>query len=99
MDKGATTKKCTRGRSARETQCMKILDTDKVRELRTALGLTQAEAGKRAGFKGRQQWNNVETGDGNSLTLGTLAKIAGALDVEPADLLLSSGRRKRTRPS
>ena len=64
-----------------------VLDTEKIQALRTKLGLTQEEAAKRAGFKGRQAWNNVESGRQVSISLATLDKIARALGVKARDLL------------
>lgn len=65
-----------------------ILDRSKMRELRKALGLTQQQAAERAGMTGgKAQWSDVETGRSGGITLDTLARIAAALECEPADLL------------
>lgn len=63
------------------------LDVEKMRKLREKLGLTQDDAAKRAGLKGRQAWNNIESGRRPNLQLQTLERIAKALGVKAADLL------------
>lgn len=66
---------------------MDILDRKKVKATREALGLTAAQAAKRAGFKFRQHWHNIEAGRVGSVTLDTLAAVARALGLKPKDLL------------
>lgn len=56
-----------------------------VRRLRQDAGLTLEEASHRAGLHWRH-WQKVEAGEVN-VTIGSLARLAGALDVEPARLL------------
>ena len=63
------------------------LDTDKIRKLRRALKLTQAEAAERAGLTGLQTWSDIENGRRANLTIETLERIAKALGVRAADLL------------
>jgi transcriptional regulator with XRE-family HTH domain len=63
-----------------------VLDLQKIRQLRDALGLTQDQAARRAGMNSRQAWNNIESGR-QSPTLSTLARIAKALKVRPRELL------------
>jgi transcriptional regulator with XRE-family HTH domain len=63
-----------------------VLDLQKIRQLRDALGLTQDQAARRAGMNSRQAWNNIESGR-QSPTLSTLARIAKALKVRPRNLL------------
>ena len=65
---------------------MGIFNTERMRELRDKLGLTQDEAAKRAGFASRQAWNNLENGR-QEPSLSTLERIAKALGVKPKDLL------------
>ncbi len=62
------------------------IDTDKIRRLRESLGLTQAEAARRAGIP-FQNWNDVEHGRRPNLTVATLERIAAALGVKARDLL------------
>lgn len=69
-----------------------MLDTAKVKQLRKALKLNQETAAELAGLTGRSQWNDIESGRRSNITLDTLGKVAGALKVEPAELLL---KRKR----
>ncbi|HYE18858.1 MAG TPA: helix-turn-helix transcriptional regulator [Tepidisphaeraceae bacterium] len=66
-----------------------MLDLDKVKTLREALNLSQGDAADRAGLKaGRSQWNDIESGRRSNVTLETLGKIAAALEVDPAELLV-----------
>lgn len=64
-----------------------MLDTEKIKALREKLKITQDEAAKRAGFKSRQAWNNIESGRQASISLATLDKIAEALGCKARDLL------------
>jgi transcriptional regulator with XRE-family HTH domain len=64
-----------------------MLDTKRMRELREAAGLTQAQAAKRAGWDDKQFWWHIESGDRADVTLSVLARIAKALKVRPRDLL------------
>jgi transcriptional regulator with XRE-family HTH domain len=63
------------------------LDRKKIRELREALGLSQVDAAKRAGFLRSQFWSDIESGRRSGITLKTLDKLAKALNVHPRDLL------------
>ena len=58
---------------------------DRVRELRTAAGLTQAQLADRAGLH-RTFIGSVERGERN-VALLSLRRIAAALRVSPAELL------------
>lgn len=72
-----------------------MLDCEKVRKLREALKLNQAEAAEAAGLaSGRQQWNDIESGRRANIQLDTLSKIAHALKVDPAELLKPAKRRR-----
>ena len=65
-----------------------MLDLVKIKARRMELGLSQAEAAKRAGLGGsRQHWSNIETGAKADVTMTTLGKLAKALRCRPADLL------------
>ena len=64
-----------------------VLDTVKIRALREARGWSMADAAKAAGFTGRAQWYDVESGRKPNVTLETLGKIADALGVDPRELL------------
>lgn len=63
-----------------------MLDVLKMEERRKKLGISQDEAAKRAGLRGKQQWWNIAQGNGDVL-LSTLEKIAAALECKPKDLL------------
>ena len=63
------------------------LDTEKIRKLREGLGLSQAQASKRAGLSGPQNWNRIERGRHTALTIDTLERIAAALGVHAKELL------------
>jgi transcriptional regulator with XRE-family HTH domain len=63
------------------------LNTEKIRQLREKLDLSQLEAAKRAGLKSRQHWYNIESGMRPNITIEQLEGIAKALGVKPADLL------------
>jgi transcriptional regulator with XRE-family HTH domain len=62
------------------------VDYQKIKTLREKKGWTQEEAAKAAGFKSRQSWHQVESGD-HVPRLDTLEKIADALGVKAKDLL------------
>jgi transcriptional regulator with XRE-family HTH domain len=66
---------------------MGILDTEKIAALRAKKKWTQEEAAQAAGLNSRQDWNGIESGRRESITLTTLAKIAKALGVRAKDLL------------
>lgn len=69
-----------------------MLDYEKIRTLREKLGLNQEEAAKLAGLGSKSRWSDIETGERANVRLDTLGKIAAALKVEPADLLLKKKR-------
>jgi transcriptional regulator with XRE-family HTH domain len=60
------------------------------RQLREEGGLTLEEVANRAGIHWRH-WQKIESGEVN-LTLASLARVADALQVEPARLLSSAHR-------
>ena len=62
------------------------IDYEKIRALREKLDLSQEQAAKAAGFKGRATWNHYETGR-REPRLTVLEKIAAALGVKARDLL------------
>jgi transcriptional regulator with XRE-family HTH domain len=69
----------------------------RVRELREARGWTQTELAKRAGIR-RATVNRLENQRVTSIDLTVLEKLAKALDVDPAYLLVKEGRtRKKNR--
>ncbi len=64
------------------------LDCEKIKQLRERLGLSQADAAVKAGFKaGRQYWYNIESGQRINIKIETLERIAAALGVKAKDLL------------
>jgi transcriptional regulator with XRE-family HTH domain len=67
----------------------------RVAELRAARGLTQAALAERIGI-GAKHLQRIELGELN-LTLMSIARIAGALDVEPFELLVSPSHRRARR--
>ncbi|MEM8873931.1 MAG: helix-turn-helix transcriptional regulator [Planctomycetota bacterium] len=52
-----------------------------IRTLRLRLGITQAEAARRAGMKYASQWSEVERGDKPDPQLSTAERIAEVLGV------------------
>jgi DNA-binding Xre family transcriptional regulator len=66
---------------------MGILDVEKVEAKRAKLGLSMDDAAKRCGYAGRQGWYNLLHRNDEGITLGTLEKIAKALECKPRDLL------------
>ena len=64
-----------------------MLDTQKLKREREKRGLSMAAAAKVAGMNSAQAWDNIENGDGLSLTLKTLNKMASGLKVPAKDLL------------
>jgi transcriptional regulator with XRE-family HTH domain len=60
---------------------------NRIRELRQMMDLSQADLGARAGGANKSQINKLETG-GQELTLTWMRRIAAALTVSPADLLV-----------
>ena len=61
----------------------------RVRELREALGLTQAELAERAGVR-RATVNRIENAKVTAIDLEVLDKLADALGVEPGFILVRS---------
>ena len=75
------------------------LDTDKIRNLRERLGLTQEQAAEKAGLSSRQSWDNIEAGRQPKLQLDILERVADALGLNLHDVLKGvpakkGGRRK-----
>jgi transcriptional regulator with XRE-family HTH domain len=64
-----------------------MLDFQKIRVLRERLGLTQAQAAKRAGMPSRATWNDIEKGRRANVTMETLDAIAKALGVRATELI------------
>lgn len=62
------------------------LDRAKIRKLRLAIPLTQAEAAARSGLSRRQVWNDIERGR-RGISLETLERIAETLGCKARDLL------------
>lgn len=69
----------------------------RVRELREALGLTQAELAERAGVR-RATVNRIENARVTAIDLEVLEKIANALGVEPGFIILRVPGGTSTRP-
>jgi transcriptional regulator with XRE-family HTH domain len=65
----------------------------RLRELRTAAGLTQRELAKRSGTSSAAI-SNFEAGN-NAPSLGTLVRLADALECNTSDLLKDLDRRRR----
>ncbi len=63
------------------------LDTEKIRQLREELKLSQEDAAQRAGLSNRQHWHQIESGGKPNVTLETLERIAKALKTTPCDLI------------
>lgn len=59
----------------------------RIRELRTAAGMSQEELAKKSGIS-RPVISKLETTDGDKVTVKTLVAIADALKVEPSYLFL-----------
>lgn len=64
-----------------------MLNTAKIRSLREKKGMTVQQAAEGAGWKHRQQWQQIESGDVTNISLATLYAIAKTLKVKPASLL------------
>jgi transcriptional regulator with XRE-family HTH domain len=70
----------------------------RVRELREALGLTQAELAERAGVR-RATVNRIENAHITAIDLEVLEKLGDALRVEPGFLIVrASGARSPEQP-
>lgn len=66
----------------------------RVRELREALGLTQAELAERADVR-RATVNRIENARVTAIDLAVLDRLATALKVEPGFLIVREGATKR----
>ena len=64
-----------------------MLDTGRVKQERERQQLSMAAAARLAGMTAAQTWERIENGNGLSLTLRTLNKIAKALGIPARDLL------------
>ena len=73
-----------------------MLDVEVMENRRVALGLSQHEAARRAGLTGRQRWHNIESGRNANVTVGTLDRIAKALDCDPRELIKVRAVRRRS---
>jgi transcriptional regulator with XRE-family HTH domain len=71
----------------------------RVRQLREALGLTQAELAERAGVR-RATVNRIENARVTAIDLGVLERLADALRVEPGFILVRGpgGTISKARP-
>ena len=69
----------------------------RVRELREALGLTQAELAERAGVR-RATVNRIENAKVTAIDLEVLEKLADALGVEPGFILVRSSGGTDSKP-
>jgi transcriptional regulator with XRE-family HTH domain len=69
----------------------------RLRELRTAAGLTQRELAKLSGTSSAAI-SNFEAGN-NAPTLGTLVRLADALECDVTELVTVLSQRRRTRKS
>ena len=77
-----------------ESRPMWKLDTGRMRELREAVPLTQAQAADKAGMS-KTRWNDIEAGGRANVTIDTLGVIADALGCQPADLLKSTRVKRK----
>lgn len=66
---------------------MELLDYERIRPAREAMGLSIAEAARRAGMKHRQAWYEVEAGKQTNVTLERLAQVAAVIGLRPRDLV------------
>ncbi|HEV7299231.1 MAG TPA: helix-turn-helix transcriptional regulator [Tepidisphaeraceae bacterium] len=63
------------------------VDTNKIRTLRIAKGLTMAAVAQLAGMRTAQQWNGVESGERKNPSIDTVQRMAKALGVKVDALL------------
>ena len=77
-----------------ESPSMQTLDRAKIKTLREAMKLTQAEAAKRAGMT-LTRWNDVESGGRANVTIDTLGRMADALECTSQDLLTQAEKKTR----
>lgn len=77
---------------------MQKLDRQKMKALRDAAELTQAQAAAAAGMT-LTRWNDIESGGRDNVTLDTLGRIADALGCNSQDLLTAPPEKpaRRTR--
>lgn len=66
---------------------MGILNTAEIRRRRKRMGLTQAEAARRAGWNSAVVWTDIETGKRDNPTIGTVAAVAKVLGCRVDSLL------------
>jgi transcriptional regulator with XRE-family HTH domain len=71
--------------------------TLRVRELREAKGWSQAELARRAKVR-RAMLNELEAGKRQRIDLSILERLAGALEVDPALLLVTTPPKTTRRP-
>jgi transcriptional regulator with XRE-family HTH domain len=66
-----------------------MLDREKIKRARESQKppMSMAKAAIAAGMGSAQAWNKIENGDGVSLSVKTLNKVAKALGVKAKDLL------------
>ena len=69
----------------------------RVRELRKALGLTQAEVAERAGVR-RATVNRIENAKVTAVDLDVLEKLADVLGVEPGFIIVRSSGGAGSKP-
>jgi HTH-type transcriptional regulator/antitoxin HipB len=65
----------------------------RVRDLRKAAGMTQAQLAQRAGIR-RATVNRIENDRVTAIDLKVLEKIADALEVEPGSIVVRARERK-----
>lgn len=65
-----------------------VLDLKRIRERRQELGLTMEAAAERADMSSKGHWSDIENGTKTAITVGTFVKMARALKLPPAELLL-----------
>lgn len=74
-----------------------MINREEIRRRREAIGMTMVEAAVAAGFKHRQQWYAIETGQRKGLAVETLSAVARALRCNIDDLMQPSQPEKPTR--
>jgi transcriptional regulator with XRE-family HTH domain len=66
---------------------LRMVDVAKIKKLREGLKLTQQQAAEAAGFGSKQNWNNIETGRRENISVKVLGDIARVLKCKARDLL------------